>query len=163
MSSAKHPAGKMIHRRIAGILLGMSTVFPPHEPQLRTGLVSRDATYSGTYVALTFEETFLNQSIIGVTLSTLVSGLFTVLTAVVAYVLLLRKRPNESLETYLQTTLAGGFISIGMDLMQLTRAMLVNATKGSEVLASEARSNKSKQPDCGSASDASLPTADAFA
>ncbi|TFK82054.1 hypothetical protein K466DRAFT_501015, partial [Polyporus arcularius HHB13444] len=74
-----------------------------------------------------------------------------------------KARSNESLETYLQTTLAGGFISIGMDLMQLTRAMLVNATKGSEVLASEARSNKSKQPDCGSASDASLPTADAFA
>ncbi|TFK77614.1 hypothetical protein K466DRAFT_508294, partial [Polyporus arcularius HHB13444] len=52
-----------------------------------------------------------------------------------------KARSNESLETYLQTTLAGGFIrfiSIGMDLMQLTRAMLVNATKGSEVLASEA-------------------------
>ncbi len=43
-----------------------------------------------------------------------------------------------------------------MDLMQLTRAMLVNATKGSELLASEAKSNKSKKPDCGS--DASLPT-----
>ncbi|RPD57694.1 hypothetical protein L226DRAFT_615215 [Lentinus tigrinus ALCF2SS1-7] len=59
-------------------------------------------------------------------------------------------RTNESLETYLQTTLAGGFISIGMDLMQLTRALLVNATKGSAVLASEAKVNKDKKPDWGS-------------
>ena len=64
-------------------------------------------------------------------------------------------RNNESLETYLQTTLAGGFISLGMDLMQLTRALLVNATKGSAVLVNEAKENKNKMPDWGS--DESLP------
>ncbi|RDX47484.1 hypothetical protein OH76DRAFT_1354119 [Lentinus brumalis] len=68
-----------------------------------------------------------------------------------------KARTNESLETYLQTTLAGGFITIGMDLMQLTRVMLVNATKGAEVLANEAKSNKNNQPDCGL--DESLPFA----
>lgn len=56
-------------------------------------------------------------------------------------------RTNESLETYLQTTLAGGFVSIGMSLMQLTRSLLVNATKGSEVLVMEAKENKTKKPD----------------
>ncbi|KAI0687962.1 hypothetical protein C8T65DRAFT_127572 [Cerioporus squamosus] len=56
-------------------------------------------------------------------------------------------RTNESLETYLQTTLAGGFISLGIDLLQLTRALLVNATKGSKVLANEARANKNGKPD----------------
>ncbi|RPD57703.1 hypothetical protein L226DRAFT_573590 [Lentinus tigrinus ALCF2SS1-7] len=56
-------------------------------------------------------------------------------------------RNSESLETYLQTTLAGGFISIGIDLMQLTRALLVNATKGSDMLVVEV---KSKMPDDGS-------------
>ncbi|KAI0687114.1 hypothetical protein C8T65DRAFT_141278 [Cerioporus squamosus] len=58
---------------------------------------------------------------------------------------------NESLQTYFQTTLVGGFISFGMDLLQLTRALLVNATKGPEVLANEVKPNKNKKPDCESA------------
>ncbi|KAI0682134.1 hypothetical protein C8T65DRAFT_597483, partial [Cerioporus squamosus] len=69
-------------------------------------------------------------------------------------------RTNESLETYLQTTLAGGFISLGIDLLQLTRALLVNATKGTEVLVNEAKANKNGKPDSLEVrgSEASLPT-----
>ena len=41
-------------------------------------------------------------------------------------------RISGSLETYFQTTLQGGFITMGQDLTNLTRALLVHATMGSE-------------------------------
>ncbi|KAI0753149.1 hypothetical protein C8Q80DRAFT_496442 [Daedaleopsis nitida] len=43
-------------------------------------------------------------------------------------------RANLSLETYFQTTLNNGFISIGQDIVALTRALLVHATYGSDML-----------------------------
>ncbi|TFK79797.1 hypothetical protein K466DRAFT_463024, partial [Polyporus arcularius HHB13444] len=41
-------------------------------------------------------------------------------------------RISETLETYMQTTLSGSFISIGMGVVQLARSVLVQATKGSD-------------------------------
>ncbi|KAI0685816.1 hypothetical protein C8T65DRAFT_747727 [Cerioporus squamosus] len=59
-------------------------------------------------------------------------------------------RESIGLNTYFQVTLAGGFITIGQDLTNLARALLVNATKGSDVLAREAKVNKNNRPDNGS-------------
>ncbi|RDX49335.1 hypothetical protein OH76DRAFT_1351148 [Lentinus brumalis] len=59
-------------------------------------------------------------------------------------------RESKALNTYFQVTLAGGFITIGQDLMGLARALLVNGTKGSDVLAREAKVNKDNKPDNGS-------------
>ncbi|RPD57706.1 hypothetical protein L226DRAFT_573586 [Lentinus tigrinus ALCF2SS1-7] len=58
-------------------------------------------------------------------------------------------RESKGLETYFQTTLAGGYVTLGQDLMNVSRALFVNATKGSEILAREAKSNKNHKPDCG--------------
>ena len=44
-------------------------------------------------------------------------------------------RISEGLETYFQTTYSGGFLSIGQDLMQLFRALLVSSTLGGNMLA----------------------------
>ena len=44
-------------------------------------------------------------------------------------------RANEGLETYLQTTYSGGFTSIGGDLMNLLRALLVSSTLGGDMVA----------------------------
>ena len=44
-------------------------------------------------------------------------------------------RASEGLETYFQTTYSGGFISIGQDLFQLLRALLVSSTLGGEMVA----------------------------
>ena len=59
-------------------------------------------------------------------------------------------RESNGLETYFQTTLAGGYITLGQDLTNLARALFVNATKGSDILAREAKVNKNNKPDCGS-------------
>ena len=42
-------------------------------------------------------------------------------------------RGNVTLEVYLQTTLAGGFVSMGQDLTGLVRALLVSTTVGSRM------------------------------
>ncbi|KAM5543023.1 hypothetical protein V8D89_003407 [Ganoderma adspersum] len=44
-------------------------------------------------------------------------------------------RANEGVETYLQTSLSGGFIAIGQDLVNLFRALLVASTLGGDMLA----------------------------
>lgn len=44
-------------------------------------------------------------------------------------------RANEGIETYIQTSLSGGFIAIGQDLVNLFRALLVASTLGGEMLA----------------------------
>ncbi|PIL33540.1 hypothetical protein GSI_04163 [Ganoderma sinense ZZ0214-1] len=44
-------------------------------------------------------------------------------------------RASEDLETYFQTTYSGGFTSIGQDLMQLFRALLVSSTLGGDMVA----------------------------
>ncbi len=44
-------------------------------------------------------------------------------------------RASEGLETYFQTTYSGGFTSIGGDLMNLLRALLVSSTLGGDMLA----------------------------
>ncbi|KAM5543027.1 hypothetical protein V8D89_003411 [Ganoderma adspersum] len=44
-------------------------------------------------------------------------------------------RISEGLETYFQTTYSGGFLSIGQDLMQLFRALLVSSTLGGNMVA----------------------------
>ncbi|KAI1791182.1 hypothetical protein LXA43DRAFT_889645 [Ganoderma leucocontextum] len=44
-------------------------------------------------------------------------------------------RASEGLETYFQTTYSGGFTSIGQDLMQLLRALLVSSTLGGDMVA----------------------------
>ncbi|KAH9924984.1 uncharacterized protein BXZ73DRAFT_103361 [Epithele typhae] len=43
-------------------------------------------------------------------------------------------RGNVNLQVYLQTTLAGGFISIGQDLLNLVRSLLVGSTMGSDMI-----------------------------
>ncbi|PIL33538.1 hypothetical protein GSI_04161 [Ganoderma sinense ZZ0214-1] len=43
-------------------------------------------------------------------------------------------RANEGLETYFQTTYSGGFTSIGGDLMNLLRALLVSSTLGGDMV-----------------------------
>ena len=44
-------------------------------------------------------------------------------------------RANEGIETYIQTSLSGGFLAIGQDLVNLFRALLVASTLGGEMLA----------------------------
>ena len=44
-------------------------------------------------------------------------------------------RASEGLETYFQTTYSGGFTSIGSDLMNLLRALLVSSTLGGDMVA----------------------------
>ncbi|KAI1791183.1 hypothetical protein LXA43DRAFT_444770 [Ganoderma leucocontextum] len=44
-------------------------------------------------------------------------------------------RASEGLETYFQTTYSGGFTSIGGDLMNLLRALLVSSTLGGDMVA----------------------------
>ena len=42
---------------------------------------------------------------------------------------------SQGLETYFQTTYSGGFISIGMDLVNLFRALLIASTLGGDMVA----------------------------
>ena len=44
-------------------------------------------------------------------------------------------RASEGLETYFQTTYSGGFTSLGGDLMNLLRALLVSSTLGGDMVA----------------------------
>ena len=44
-------------------------------------------------------------------------------------------RDNLSIETYFQSTLSGGFLTIGQDVARLTRSLLVGATFGSRLRA----------------------------
>lgn len=69
---------------------------------------------------------------------------------------------SEILETYMETTLSGSFISVGMGVVQLTRSLLVHATKGSDVLAAEEKLRLDKSTKLGStsSSDTSLPIGD---
>ena len=67
-------------------------------------------------------------------------------------------RESIGLEVYFQGTLASGYVTLGQDLTSLARALFVNATKSSDVLAREAKANKNNKPDCGSDAASDLDT-----